>query len=109
MVDFEGSQNRPETWIQPTNSFFKDLDTISGHLGPAADQFLSLLIISLARLRRYEWDESLPIKPYGIIGDSFIYEFSDAYSFTFRFRTDRDEQGRPLRDHYFLKRLLRKK
>jgi len=94
--------------MQPTDTFLEKVADISAMLGPAKEKFVALLVAALKKLRRYEWDESLPIKPHGFIGDSFIYDFSDSFSFTFRVLTDQDEEGTRITVHYYMKDLLAK-
>lgn len=75
-------------------------------LGASAGAVNSLIIGALKELRGYGWDESLPIRRTGIYGDSFLSEFCDEYSLTFKVATDRDEHKRPIVEHYYLKNLL---
>jgi hypothetical protein len=102
-------QETPAVSIHVTARFSMDVETISQIHGSAADQVLLSLVSALKRLRQDVWDKSLPIRRYGFYGDSFVYEFCDEYSFTFKIVTDRDEHKTPFHQHYFLKTLLRRR
>jgi hypothetical protein len=103
MPDYERPQ--PLTEIHPTKSFFNDLDTLAEASGPAGDQLVLLCVAAIGRLQREDLG-LLPLKSYGVVGDSYIYKFAETHSFTFRVHTDRDGDGHPLKVHYYLKRIL---
>jgi hypothetical protein len=103
MPDYERPQ--PLTEIHPTKSFFNDLDTLAEASGPAGDQLVLFCVAAIGRLQREDLG-LLPLKSYGVVGDSYIYKFAETHSFTFRVHTDRDGDGHPLKVHYYLKRIL---
>jgi hypothetical protein len=90
-----------------TKSFSKDIWALQDELGDAAHPILDLLANCIQRLKNYGWDDSLPVKPYGLFGDSYSYAISPDYCFTFKSVTDRDERKSPITEHYHLKNLLR--
>ena len=98
----------PENWVHPTPEFYLAVDLLGEALGDAADAILRDLACSLTALESYNWDGSLPIAPYGIGGDSFIYAFHREYAFTFRRHTERDTAKNPVRVRMYLKLLLRR-
>ena len=99
----------PTVKIHVTRGFGRDVAALQDELGSKAEPVLDLLAESLEKLKKYKWDESLPIKRYGMYGDSFSFDFTAGYCFTFKNITDSDEQGLSVVvEHYFLKNLLRR-
>ncbi len=100
----------PTVKIHVTRSFARDIASLQDALGSKAELVLDLLAESFEKLRKYKWDGSLPIRPYGIYGDSFAYDFAADYTFTFKNITDSDERKLSVVvEHYVLKNLLRKR
>jgi hypothetical protein len=95
--------------IHLTESFSADVATMNVLLGVSAEDINLSIIRALRKLHGYSWDETLPIRRTGIYGDSYLFEFCDDYSLTFRIFTDRDEHKKPIVDHYYLKNLLRRR
>jgi hypothetical protein len=107
----EAGRSRPSTSIARihiTESFSTDVSAINELLGPSAGEVNLSIVGALKKLRDYCWDETLPIRRTGIYGDSYLYEFCDDYSLTFKVATDRDENKKPITEHYYLKNLLRR-
>lgn len=99
--------NPPKVSIAWTARFLADLEEVYEEKGVDADDVRNAMLIALEALKRYEWDAAL-ITKYGIIGDTFSYNFHDEYVFTFKVVTDRDEQKHPIQENSILKRLLEK-
>ena len=105
----ENLSKPPKVSVHWVPGFIADLNGVYEDVGGgAADEIRAALIAAINKLKRYEWDETL-IKQYGIVGDAFSFDFCRDYKFTFKVVTDRDERKHPIEEHYFLKRLLRKK
>jgi hypothetical protein len=68
---------------------------------------MASLVAAFEEIKARGFDQSLPIKPYGPIGDSFEYSLGGGYSFTFRIATDRDSEKHPILEHFYLKDILR--
>jgi hypothetical protein len=103
-------QLEPTVKIHVTRGFARDVAALQDHLGGKAELVLDILAESFEKLKGYKWDDSLPIKPYGIYGDSFSFDFTEDYSFTFKNITDSDERGLlVIVEHYILKNLLRRR
>ena len=65
----------PKVSLHWVPSFTADLYAIYEELGEdAADSVRAELIGALRKLKDYEWDESL-IQNYGIVGDTFAFDF----------------------------------
>jgi hypothetical protein len=93
--------------IRPTNKFDGDIGHLREEMGEAADQVFRDLATALKKLDKYDWDGPLPVKPFGSRGDTFAYEFSPGFVFTFRRETDRVEEKQPTLIRLFLKRVMR--
>ena len=98
----------PKVSVHWVPSLLADLQSIYEEFGEeVGDSVREPLITAIEKLKRYEWDRSL-IEPYGVVGDTFAFDFCRDYRFTFKIVTDRDEEKKPINEHYYLKNLLRK-
>lgn len=96
-----------EVQIHPTRTFANAIEIASESLGSAMDRFMANLVAAFEEIKARGFDRSLPIKQYGPVGDSFEYSLGEGYSFTFRIVTDRDSDKHPIREHFYLKDILR--
>jgi len=104
----ESPTNTPRVSIGWAPSFAVDVSKLDEEIGHSASTgILTDLTAALGALRRFEWDEMV-ITPFGHLGSSFQYDFHPHYVFTFSVLTDRDEQKKPIKENYILKRLLKK-
>jgi hypothetical protein len=104
----EKPSRAPKVSVQWVPRLLTDLRAVYEDFGEdTGDAVREALITAMESLKRYEWDESL-IQRYGIVGDTFTFDFCRDYKFTFKVLTDRDENKQSIAEHYYLKRLLRK-
>jgi len=91
-----------ECRICPTKTFCENFSLFLENRGEKSSSVRSL-VEAIKQLKSYDWDGSLPIKPYGSSGDSFAFSFSNGYIFTFRRETKRDERKQPIFINLYLK------
>jgi len=104
----DNPSNPPKVSVHWTPSLLSDLESVYQESGEEIGNAVrSDLIVAMGKLKLYQWDKSL-IQSYGVVGDTFTFDFCRAYKFTFKVVTDRDENKQPIREHYYLKRLLLK-
>ena len=93
--------------IHVTPSFVADFGELERQIGTESKTICDQLVSALVSIRDQGPQDTLPIMPYGSLGDSFQYKLNADYVFTFKRVTDRDSERRPILFHYFLKNLLR--
>jgi len=95
----------PAVQIHLTPSFAADFADLRREDAAAAATIANRLSVALEEIQGNN-NPNLPISRYGRFGDSFSYELSPQYLFTFKMATDRDSEGHALVYHYYLKNLL---
>jgi hypothetical protein len=100
-------KDKLKAFVHITEDLIFDLDGIYDSIGESADQVRDALVKAIRMMWRNEWDKSL-VKPYGILGTTFAFNFCSEYIFTFTIDTHFNQE-KPVEDHYFLKNLYRKK
>lgn len=98
----------PKIFVHVTEDLLLDLESLYETNGESAGQVRDALVTAIRTLKNDKWDDSV-IKPYGVSGTRFLFDFCSGYFFTFRIDTYRDESKHAIEQHYYLKNLFRKK
>ena len=95
-----------EVWMHTTRTFRTAVDTLQAELGSGAGPVLKALVETYTKLKSDPWTFARLQAPHAT-GGSFTHIFYPGFELTYRIEADFQGEATLVRQHVFLKNILR--